>query len=44
MAKLTNENTPLTKLSQFKLGKGIDEITNSKIANVTILNNTFFFF
>ena len=39
MAKSTNENTPLTKLNPFKLAKGINDITHSRIANVTIQNN-----
>ena len=40
MAKSTNENS-LTKLSPFKPAKSNNEITKSKIANVTILNNNF---
>ena len=41
MAKSQNENTPLTKLSPFTLAKGINEITKSRIANVTVLNNNY---
>ena len=39
MAKSTNENTPLTKLNPFKLAKGFNDITHSRIANLTIQNN-----
>jgi len=41
MVKSQNENTPLRKLRPFKLAKGINDITKSRIANVTntILNN-----
>jgi len=41
MAKSNNDDTPITKLGPFKLVKGINEITKSRIANVTILNNTY---
>jgi len=41
MAKSNNESTLITNLSPFKLAKDINEITKSKIAKVTIHNNTY---
>ena len=39
MAKSTDENIQLTKLSPFKLADCINDIGKSKIVNATILNN-----
>ena len=41
MAKSVDENIQLTKLSPFKLAKGIKDITKSNIVNATTLNNNY---
>ena len=41
MANSTDTNTPLTKHSQFKLAKAINEAANGKLNNVTALPNNF---
>jgi len=39
--QISDENIHLTKLSLFKLDDSINDITKSKTANATILNNNY---